>query len=157
MTLQTLVDLVGAVIELLADGGKAQDSLVPVALQGAAADGKQVHDLYAGEPVLCLVLEAILPDQILQLVEAVVKLCVYPDHEVARGTGGRGRGVLRRDFRHRIRFGGRFLKERTGGDSTLYCNKAIIFHFKLNGLHWTTFGWEEQQYSILLTAYLFSE
>ena len=50
VTLQALVDLVGAVVELLADGRKAQDSFVPVALQGAAADGKQVHDLFAGQP-----------------------------------------------------------------------------------------------------------
>ena len=133
VTLETLMDLVGAVVELLADDRKAQDSFVPVALQGTAADGKQVHDLLAGQPFMGLVWGAVLVDRPLQLVEAVVEGSVSPNHKVARGTGGWCRGVLRRDFRHRIRFGGRLLKERTMGDAALYCNKAIIFHFQLNG------------------------
>jgi hypothetical protein len=149
VTLQALVDLVGAVVELLADGRKAQDSFVPVALQGATADREQVHDLFGSQPVLCLVLGAILADQFLQLVEAVVKLRVSPDHKVARGTGGRCRGVLRRDFRHRIGFGGRFLKERTMDNSALYRNKAKTIHSERNRLDLAGFDWKELEYSIL--------
>jgi hypothetical protein len=120
VTLQALVDLVGAVVELLADGRKAQDSFVPVALQGAAADREQVHDLFGGEPGFVPRVGGDPCGSVPPIGRGGGEAGVSPDHKVARGTGGRCRGVLRRDFRHRIRFGGRFLKERTMGfDSIL--------------------------------------